>query len=95
MGELEVLICELLAVDALSASALISVNSYCLSELKSISYVTTSEVTTLKHEVWDDAVELAALVAEALLVGAESTEVLDGLWDNIIVEVEVDDASAL
>jgi hypothetical protein len=38
----------------------------------------------------DDAVELAALVAEALLAGAESTEVLSGLRDYIVVEVEVD-----
>lgn len=34
--------------------------------------------------------ELATLVAEALLAGAESTEVLGSLWDYIIVEVEVD-----
>jgi hypothetical protein len=37
-------------------------------------------------------VELAALVAEALLAGAKSTEVLCGLWDYIIVELEVDAA---
>ena len=33
--------------------------------------------------------ELAALVAEALLAGAESTEVLGGLWDGLIVKKEV------
>jgi hypothetical protein len=38
----------------------------------------------------DDAVELAALVAKALLAGAESTEVLGRLGDYIVVEVEVD-----
>jgi hypothetical protein len=52
--------------------------------------IATSEVTTLQHELRDDAVELAALVAEALLAGAESTEVLSGLRDYIVVEVEVD-----
>lgn len=36
--------------------------------------------------------ELAAFVSEALLVGAESTEVLDGLWNHIVVEVEIDAA---
>ena len=36
--------------------------------------------------------ELAAGVAEALLAGAESTEVLGGLWDDIVEELEVDAA---
>jgi hypothetical protein len=36
--------------------------------------------------------ELAALVSKALLVGAEGTEVLDGLWDYIVVEIEIDAA---
>lgn len=54
--------------------------------------VATSEVTTLQHKLRDDAVELAALVAEALLASAKSTEVLCGLWDYIVVELEVDAA---
>lgn len=53
-------------------------------------YVATGEVTTLKHELGNDAVELGAGVAEALLAGAESTEVLSGLGDDLIVELEVD-----
>ena len=36
--------------------------------------------------------ELAALVSEALLAGAESTEVLGRLGDYIVVELEVDAA---
>jgi hypothetical protein len=36
--------------------------------------------------------ELAALVAEALLAGAEGTEVLSGLGDDVVVDVEVDAA---
>lgn len=55
-------------------------------------YVTTGEVTTLEHEVRDDTVEGRALVAEALLAGAESAEVLSGLGDDVIKEVEVDAA---
>jgi hypothetical protein len=43
----------------------------------------------------DDAVECRASVSEALLAGAESTEVLSGLGDYIIVEVEVDAAGLL
>jgi hypothetical protein len=35
-------------------------------------------------------VERRALVAEALLAGAESAEVLGGLGDNVVKEVEVD-----
>jgi hypothetical protein len=57
--------------------------------------VATGEVTTLEHEVGDDAVERGALVAEALLAGAESAEVLGGLGDNVIEEVEVDAARLL
>lgn len=55
-------------------------------------YVATSEVTTLEHELGDDTMERRALVTEALLTGAESTEVLSGLGDLVIVEVEVDTA---
>ena len=55
-------------------------------------YIATSEVTTLKHELRDDAVEFGALVSETLLTGAEGTEILGGLGDYIIVEDEVDAA---
>jgi hypothetical protein len=53
-------------------------------------YVATSEVTALKHELRNDAVECRASVSEALLAGAKSTEVLSSLGDYIIVEDEVD-----
>lgn len=53
-------------------------------------YVATGEVTALKHEVGDDSVEGRTLVAEALLASAESTEVLSGLGDHVVEEVEVD-----
>ena len=58
-------------------------------------YITASEVSTLKHELRNDTVEFAALVAEALLAGAEGTEVLGSLWDNVVEELEVDAAGAL
>lgn len=55
-------------------------------------HVATGEVTTLKHELGDDAVELGARVAEALLARAESTEVLGRLGDDVVEELEVDAA---
>lgn len=60
----------------------------------SLTYVATGEVTSLEHELRDHAVELAAGVAEALLAGAEGTEVLDGAGHDIIEELEVDAAGA-
>jgi len=51
-----------------------------------MTYVAAGEVTTLKHELGDDAVEGGALVVEglaraagSLLAGAEGAEVLSGL----------------
>ena len=74
VSQLEVLIGELLTIDGLATSA-----------------VATSEITTLKHELWDDAVERGALVSEPMFfLVAQGTEVLDGTWDLLIEEVEVD-----
>ncbi len=47
--------------------------------------VVVGEVTTLKHELRNDSVESRAGVTEALLTGAESTEVGSGLWDDVVV----------
>ena len=97
MGELEVLVGELLAVDGLATSALLEDASVLRSARLGCvvcSYVATGEVTTLEHELGDHTVELGAGVAEALLASAESAEVLSGLGDNIIVEGEVDAAGA-
>jgi hypothetical protein len=58
-------------------------------------YIATSKVTTLEHELRDDAMESRASVSKALLASAESTEVLDSLWDDIIEEIEVDAARLL
>lgn len=57
-----------------------------------VTNVATGEVTTLEHELRDDAVEGRALVAKTLLTGAESTEVLGGLGHDAVVELEVDAA---
>jgi hypothetical protein len=56
-------------------------------------HIAGGEVTTLKHELGDDAVEGSALevkglaaAALALLSGAESAEVLSGLWQDTLVD---------
>jgi len=67
--ELEVLVRELGAVDALSAGS-----------------VTPGEITTLDHELLDDAVESRSLVAKALLASSQGTEVFCGL---VIVSMAV------
>jgi hypothetical protein len=57
------------------------------------SYIATGEVTTLKHELWNDTVELGANVALTFLGGlAELLEVLRGLRDDVVVELEIDAA---
>lgn len=53
------------------------------------SAVATGEVTTLEHELGDDTVEGRALVSETLVALAQLHEVLGGLWDDVVVEVEV------
>lgn len=53
-------------------------------------YIATGEVSSLEHELGDDTVEGRTSVSESLLAGAESAEVLSSLWDNVVVEVEVD-----
>lgn len=63
--------------------------------LRGKAYVATGEVTTLEHELGDDAVEGRASISEALLASAERTEVLSSLGDNIVVEDEVDAAGLL
>ena len=55
-------------------------------------YVATGKVTALEHELRDHTMELGARVPEALLAGAEGTEVLGGFGDDVVVEVEVDAA---
>jgi hypothetical protein len=51
-------------------------------------HIVTGEVTTLEHELGNDAVEGRFLVAFASRFLAELTEVLGGLRDILIVEVE-------
>lgn len=53
-------------------------------------YITTGEVTALQHEGGNDTMELGPSVAEALLSGAEGTEVLRGSGNDVVVEVEID-----
>jgi hypothetical protein len=56
----------------------------------SLAYVASGEVTSLKHEAWDDAVEATSLIAKALFPGAELSEVLSCLGHLLVVELECD-----
>ena len=49
----------------------------------SASSVSSSEVTTLTHEVGNDTVEGGSFVAEPLLSSAQSTEILSGFGNHI------------
>jgi len=51
-------------------------------------YVVVGEVTALEHELGDDTVEAGALVTEALLAGAKSTEVGSGAGNLVVEELE-------
>ena len=101
MGDFEVLIGELLTVDGLATGALFNRNGLAIvSSWKTIAkrkgnwiaYVATGEVTTLEHELGDDTVELGALVTLDLGLGAELSEVLGSLGNNVVVELEVNTA---
>jgi len=54
--------------------------------------VVVGEVATLAHEVRNDPVKATALEAEPLLTGAQGTEILSRLGDNIRTELH-DDAT--
>lgn len=66
-----------------------------ISELVAIDGFTASavvicEITTLTHEVGNDTMERGALVTETFFTGAESTEILSGLWYNIAAELKIE-----
>jgi len=54
--------------------------------------VVIREVAALAHEVGNYAVEAAALVAEALLAGAQGAEILRGLGGDVRAELDHDAA---
>jgi len=57
--------------------------------------VLSGKVATLAHEAWNDSVEWRAFVAHAFFSGAESSEVFNGFWDDVIVHVEGDSTGGL
>ena len=73
--ELEVLIGELVTVDGLAASpvALCEVTSSVVNTGKFLEGMSWCRLTTLDHELLNDAVESRALIAEALLASSKST----------------------
>lgn len=57
-----------------------------------ITYIATSEITPLKHEVGDYTMELGALVSETFLASAKGAKVLYRSRNDVIVQNEVDSA---
>ena len=88
MLALQVLIGELLAVDGFATRALSPTSASASPGTAIVSYVAAGEVTALKHELRDDAVELGALVAEAVFAGAQLVEVSGRLGHLVVVELE-------
>ena len=92
MLELEVLVRETVAVDRLATST-VTASCYehrkCRTRSQDRASALLTEVTALDHEVFDDTVELGALVAVSevvtilVLAGGKGTEVLDGLRDSL------------
>lgn len=106
MLELEVLVGELVTVDyvatTISPSATISIDQAAI-RLVNIEILTglatgtiaLGEVTTLDHEVLDDTVESRALIAEALLAGSQSAEVLSSLGHRLAIQSQHDATQVL
>ena len=55
----------------------------------------SGEVAALEHEVGDDPVEAGALVALLVLTRGELAEVLRGLGDRVVVQLEADPAGSI
>lgn len=55
-------------------------------------HIAASEITALEHELGDDAVEGRALVAEAILAGAQLPEIPGRLGNDVVEQVERDTA---
>lgn len=55
-----------------------------------ITYIATSEITSLKHEVGDHTMELGALVSETFLASAKGAKVFNRFRADLIVQDEVD-----
>ena len=52
------------------------------------STVVLGEIASLQHELRDDTVEAGALIAKAVLACSKLSEVLCGLWDNLVIKLE-------
>ena len=68
----------------------------------SSSSVSAGEVSSLDHEVRDDAMKLGSLevewlsrLSDSIFSGAESAEITGGLWDNVIVKLHDDTSGSL
>jgi hypothetical protein len=60
------------------------------SEQRPCTHIASCKITTLHHEAWNDSMERAALVSEAMLACAKLAKVLGGFRDYVIVKMELD-----
>jgi hypothetical protein len=92
MLQFEVFVAEFLTIDRFSSGATVVRLHISKGDI-----LVTSEIPALKHELWDDTVETAARVSlvhqrtfkqpyESILSGAQLTEVLGRLGNDIIVQ---------
>lgn len=94
MSLLKVLIGKLLTVDGFATGTLFMyqfgmfLGAKALTRVFVVTYIATSEITTLQHELWNDSVEGGIGITETLLTSAKSSEVLGGLWADVVIEVE-------
>lgn len=95
MLDAEVLVFELLAIDRFTTSSLCDI--FTLASLVERdgcldTHVSAGEVTTLSHEPGNHTVECRACISEALLTSCQGAEVTSRLWDDVVVEFELDAA---
>ena len=57
---------------------------------KKSAYITSGEVTTLKHEARYDTMKARTFITEAFLAGAESAEVGGSAWNHVVIEIKND-----
>ena len=78
--DLIMLLCEVFVIEFVSVDGLAP------------SAIASREVSTLDHEFRDNSMELGALVAKTFLPCAQSPEVFCSLWNNLVVELELNPA---
>lgn len=56
-------------------------------------YISSSEIATLQHELWNDTMEGTSSISKTMLAGAQFTEIASSAGGDIIMELERDASS--